>query len=122
MTTQRRQPVPSWWQGTYPEWLAFSTLQSLGKEPNRDFIYSANPEDGVSFRFINPRDLAVNVTGLMHNYESGQDGQSVGFINKQQMIGVGVHLIFIEDVDLQQDANYYINEALAYRDHSHMGG
>jgi len=32
-----------------------------------------------------------------------------------------VHLIFIEDVDLAQDPSYYVQEALNYRDHSHMG-
>ena len=114
--------VPGWWQGTYPEWVVFNTLQSRGIRHNQDFIYNPNSEDGIAFRFINPRDLAINVTGLMHSYESGADGSGRDFVNKRQMIGLGVHLIFIEDVDLQQDANYYINEALEYRDHSHMGG
>ena len=114
--------VPGWWSGTDPEWIVFSVLESMGKRPNQDFVYSKNPEDGISFRFINPRDLAINVTGLMHAYEAGQDNASKEVMNKQQMIGFGIHLIFIEDVDLQQDPNYYISEALAYRAHSHMGG
>ena len=113
--------VPGWWQGTYPEWTVFSILESMGRRHNQDFVYYPEPEDGIAFRFINPRDLAINVTGLMHAYESGKDDASRGIMNKQQMIGIGVHLIFIEDVDLQQDPNYYISEALAYRDHSHMG-
>ena len=119
MTTPQ---VPGWWEGTYPEWIVFSVLQSMGRRHNQDFLYSINPDDGIAFRFINPRDLAINVTGLMHAYEAGQDNASKEVMNKQQMIGFGIHLIFIEDVDLQQDPNYYISEALAYRDHSHMGG
>lgn len=118
MTTSE---MPGWWQGTYPEWVVFSRLEQMGKQHRRDFIYNPNPDDGVSFRFINPSDLAINVTGLMQNYEVGEDSSSRSVINKQQLIGLGVHLIFIEDVDLRQDAIYYINEALQYRDHSHMG-
>ena len=114
--------VPRGWTGTKAEWVLYNTLESLGKIPGQDFIYEGrNSSDGVAFRFYNPRDLAINVTGLMHAYEAGKDDASRGAMNKQQMIGIGVHLIFIEDVDLQQDANYYISEALAYRDHSHMG-
>ena len=119
MTTSE---MPGWWQGTHPEWTAFSILESMGMQHRRDFLYSPDPEDGISFKFINPKDLAINITGLMQNYEAGKDGDSQTFISKQQMLGLGIRLIFIEDVDLQQDANYYINEALAYRDHSHMGG
>ena len=114
--------IPGWWQGTRPEWTVFQQLESIGKQHRRDFIFDPTAEEGVSFRFINPSDLAINVTGLMHNYEAGKDGASVILVSKQKMIGLGIHLVFIEDVDLRQDANYYINEALAYRDHSHMGG
>lgn len=121
MNTQQTD-MPGWWIGTESEWTVFKILESLGRQHRRDFTYTPDPEDGISFRFMNPDDLAINVTGFMHNYESGKDGMSHGFINKQQMLGLGVHLIFIEDVALQQDPTYYISEALAYRDHSHMGG
>ena len=120
MTTEQSS-MPRWWRGTYPEWIVFNFLESMGKQHRRDFIYQADADDGITFRFINPRDLAINVTGLMHDYESGKDGSSQNYVTKQQMIGLGVHLIFIEDVDLQQDPPYYISEALEYRDHSHMG-
>ena len=114
--------MPGWWRGTEPEWVVFRGLESVGKQHNRDFVFDSTAEDGVAFRFLNPNDLAINVTGLMHNYEAGKDGVSTTLLSKQQMIGLGIYLIFIEDVDLQQDAKYYINEALAYRDHSNMGG
>jgi len=57
----------------------------------------------------------------MQEYESGKGSVSKDIVTKQQMLGLGIRLVFIEDVDLDQDANYYINEALEYRDHSHMG-
>jgi len=111
--------VPQWWSGTKPEWRVFETLLSMGKVPGRDFTYDKNTE--AVFNFISPPDLAVNVVGMMHSYESGTDGDSVGMLSKQQLLGRGAHLIFIENADLQQDADYYVNEALRYRDHSRMG-
>ena len=113
--------IPGWWQGTKPEWIVFYGLQSRGMVHNQDFMYSPYSEDGIAFRFMNPRDLAINITGLMQEYESGKGSASKDIVTKQQMLGLGIRLVFIEDVDLDQDANYYINEALEYRDHSHMG-
>ena len=114
--------VPRGWTGTKAEWVLYNTLESLGKIPGQDFIYEGrNSSDGVAFRFYNPRDLAINIAGFMQSYASGRDERSVGVMTKQQLIGGGVHLIFIDDVDLEQDATYYVQEALRYRDHSHMG-
>jgi hypothetical protein len=37
-------------------------------------------------------------------------------------LGQGITLIFIEDDDIERDAAFYVKEALAYRDHSRLGG
>ena len=113
--------IPGWWAGSKPEWIVFNALQSLRKSPLRDFMFKTSPYDSISFQFINPDDLAINVVGLMQNYENGEDRTSSDMLSRQQLIGKGVHLIFIDDVDLVQDPSYYVEEALNYRDHSHMG-
>ena len=118
MTTEQ---MPQWWQGTHHEWIAFQTLESMGRQHNRDFIYQPEPEEKTKFKFINPEDLGINIVGFMQNYESGFDETAINMLSKQQLMGMGIQLIFIEDVDLTQDATYYIEEALKYRDHSHMG-
>tara|TARA_Y100000310_G_scaffold148524_1_gene147740 strand:+ start:205 stop:567 length:363 start_codon:yes stop_codon:yes gene_type:complete len=119
MTTQN---VPRNWIGTEPEWLLFTILQSMGKVPGQDFIYRGpNAEDGIAFQFFEPPDLAINVMGLMQNYARGTDVLSSSIMAKQQLMGLGIRLIFIDDVDLEQDPEYYVAEALQYRDHSHMG-
>jgi len=115
------QNIPRSWRGSPAEWAVFNALQGLGKALGRDFTFEANPEDGVAFRFTDPPDLGINVVGLMQNYATGQDGSIRSVMAKQQLMGLGVHLIFIEDVDLAQDPSYYVQEALNYRDHSHMG-
>ena len=42
MTTQASQiEVPENWEGSIPEWVAYSTFISLGKEPGEDFTYQS---------------------------------------------------------------------------------
>ena len=69
-----------------------------------------------------PPDLGINVTGMMQDFSTGTENSGVNQITRQQALGLGVHLIFIDDVDLKQDPTYYVEEALKYRDRSHMGG
>ena len=92
----------------------------MGYTHGEDFSYSPNSDD-LAFRFFRPPDLGINVIGLMQNYARGMDSYSRDVFTRQQMVGLGIHLIFLEDVDLQQDPEYYVEEALRYRDHSHMG-
>jgi hypothetical protein len=122
MAGQRAQ-APSWWAGTGPEWTLYASLHELGKVAERDFVYQGRnlPREGVAFRFMSPSDLAINVIGLMQTYATGVDNGPRDVISKQQMLGLGVHLIFVEDAALEQDPLYYVGEALNYRDHSHMG-
>ena len=122
MTTQKGTMPPSW-TGTEPEWLLFMALNRVGKEAGRDFPYRGTaPEGGISFQFASPPNLGINVSGMMQDYSAGVERSGINQITKQQALGLGIHLIFIDDVDLRQDATYYVEEALKYRDHSHMGG
>jgi hypothetical protein len=41
---------------------------------------------------------------------------------RAQLAGEGKQLIFIDEDDLYNDTDYYVLEALRYRDHSRLGG
>ena len=122
MTTQQRATPPNW-PGTVAEWIVYGTLLGLGKRPDRDFIYGGRQsENAITFSFTSPPDLGINVVCMMQTYSTGVDRSSVDQLTRQQALGTGVRLIFIDDVDLEQDPSYYVEEALKYRDHSQMGG
>jgi hypothetical protein len=119
----RQRAVPPSWPGTEPEWILYVALSSAGKESGRDFQYMGrSPEGGISFRFRSPPDLGINVAGTMQGFSIGAESSGVNQLTKQQALGLGVYLIFIDDIDLRQDPSYYVEEALRYHDHSHMGG
>jgi hypothetical protein len=120
--------LPPDWEGSLPEYLAFTALIKLGKDPGVDFTYQSPLMGGrmtkggaiIDFEFINPPDLAVNVQGVYYHYEFGVEQKARDIITRAQMAGQGVTLVFIDEDDIMQDPEYYVKEALNYRDHSRM--
>jgi hypothetical protein len=131
VTNQAAQiAVPANWEGSVPEWVAFTTFISLGKELGEDFNYQSPLMGGrmdkggvvLDFLFSNPPDLAVNVQGVYYHYEFGVEARGRDLMARAQMAGQGISLIFIDDDDLLNDPEYYCREALNYKDHSQLGG
>ena len=131
MTTQASQiQVPANWSGSGPEYIAYQTFISLGKEPGEDFVYQSPLAGGrldkggivLDFVFYNPPDLAVNIQGVYYHYEFGVEVRARDLLARAMMAGDGVALIFIDDDDLIRDPEYYCREALNYQDHSQLGG
>ena len=130
MVTQSQVQVPSNWEGSIPEFVAYATFVELGLEPGRDFSYPSPLMGGrldkggvvLDFVFTNPPDLAVNVQGVYYHYEVGVSTQARDMFARAQVEGAGIRLIFIDDDDLFRDPQYYCREALNYRDHSRMAG
>ena len=130
MTTQNITEVPQGWQGSLPEYIAFTTFESFGLEPGVDFMYQSPLMGGrmnkgglvLDFDFTNPPDLAVNIKGVYYHYEFGVETRGRDVITRQQVAGQGKTLIFIDEDDILTDAEYYCREALRYRDHSRMAG
>ena len=131
MTTRAQQiEVPPSWPGSLPEYIAYITVEKLGKVPGEDFSYQSSRMGGrldkggvvLDFVFTNPPDLAVNVQGVYYHYETGVNTQARDIFARAQVEGAGVRLIFIDDDDLFRDPEYYCREALNYRDHSRMAG
>ena len=128
MTTQQTE-LPSGWEGSIPEYIAYTEFVRAGKIPGVDFTYQSPLLGGrmtkggvvLDFEFNNPPDLAVNIQGVYYHYEFSVDQKARDIMAKVQMAGQGITLIFIDEDDLLEDPSYYIDEALNYRDHSRMG-
>ena len=130
MTTQQITEVPAGWQGSLPEYIAYTTFTSIGLRPGQDFIYQSPLLGGriekgglvLDFLFNDPPDLAVNVQGVYYHYGFGVEARGRDVIAREGAGGQGLTLIFIDEDDLLQDPEYYCREALRYRDHSRLGG
>jgi hypothetical protein len=129
MTTQKQQQVPSNWQGSLPEYLAYRGFEKAGKIPGVDFTYQSPLQGGrmdkggqvLDFLFSDPPALAVNVQGVYYHYEFGVETLARDKIGREQMLQSGIHVIFIDEDDIIADTDYYIREALNYLDHSRLG-
>ena len=122
--------VPQGWTGSVPEWLTYESLQKAGKIPGQDFTYQSPLLGGriskggvvIDFDFNNPPDLAINVQGVYFHYQFGVETSARDKMARAQLAGEGKQLIFIDEDDLYNDTDYYVLEALRYRDHSRLGG
>jgi|TARA_R110000824_G_scaffold395800_3_gene596751 hypothetical protein len=122
--------VPQGWTGSVPEWLTYESLQKVGKIPGQDFTYQSPLLGGriqkggvvIDFDFSNPPDLAINVQGVYFHYQFGVETSARDKMARAQLAGEGKQLIFIDEDDLYNDTDYYVLEALRYRDHSRLGG
>jgi len=130
MTTQPQVQAPPNWPGSVPEYVAYQTFIELGLEPGEDFTYQSPLMGGrmdkggvvLDFLFTNPPDLAVNVQGVYYHYEFGVEAKARDVMARASLAGQNLTLVFIDDDDLMADPTYYCREALAYRDHSRLGG
>ena len=128
MTTQQ-QTVPAGWEGSLPEYVAYEAFQRAGKVPGVDFTYQSPLQGGrmekggqvLDFLFNDPPDLAVNVQGVYYHYQFGIESRARDIMAREQMLGAGITVIFIDEDDIMQDPDYYVREALNYRDHSRLG-
>ena len=122
--------VPQGWTGSVPEWLTYESLQKAGKIPGQDFTYQSPLLGGriqkggviIDFDFNNPPDLAINVQGVYFHYQFGVETSARDRMARAQLAGEGKQLIFIDEDDLYNDTDYYVLEALRYKDHSRLGG
>lgn len=75
----------------------------------------------IDFLFLNPPDLAINVQGEYWHYELGSEVRARDVIIRQSLAAWGITLIFIDESDLLSDPEYYVRQALNYRDLSRLG-
>jgi hypothetical protein len=119
MTTQQAIEVPEGWPGSETAYIAFTALIRAGKQPGRDFVYQPAAERGaVDFAFLNPPDLAMEVQEGMYADASGAVVRGRDILQKAQLAGSGITLIFLDSNQLRHDPDWLIAEALQYREHS----
>ena len=129
-TPAEKLGVPSDWPGSVPEFLVYASLIKQGKVEGVDFNYQSALMGGrldkggvvLDFIFSDPPDLAINVQGEYYHYGLGATFIQNDLIVRQQMAGQGINLIFIDESDVLEDVDYYVRQALNYRDHSQLGG
>lgn len=129
-TPAEKLGVPSTWAGSVPEFLVYASLIKQGKIEGVDFNYQSALMGGrldkggvvLDFVFYDPPDLAINVQGEYYHYGLGATFIQNDILVRQQMAGQGINLIFIDESDVLEDVDYYVKQALNYRDHSQLGG
>jgi hypothetical protein len=130
VVTESQVQVPDNWEGSIPEYVAYTTFIELGLDPGRDFSYQSPLLGGrldkggfvIDFIFSEPPDLAVNVQGVYYHYEFGVEARARDIMARASLAGQNISLVFIDDDDLLRDRMYYCREALRYQDHSRLGG
>ena len=121
--------LPQNWEGSVPEYLTYEALVKAGKRPGFDFTYQSPLMGGrtqkggvvIDFEFSDPPDLAINVQGVYFHYQFGTETGARDKMVRAQLAGNGVTLVFIDEDDILEDVDYYVEAALRYRDYSRLG-
>ena len=116
---------PSNWPGSNPEWLVYHALIRLGMKDQ--FTYQSAKMGGrlskggavIDFE-IPDRNMALNVTSRYYHYATSPL-RMADELQRAALEGRGITVIYLDEVDLERDAMYYVREALSGRDHSKFG-
>ena len=111
LTTQSQDKTPPGWEGSLPEYVAYRAFERAGKVPGTDFTYQSPLQGGrmekggqvLDFLFYDPPDLAVNIQGVYYNYQFGIESGARDKIAREQMLGAGITVIFIDEDDIMED-------------------
>lgn len=106
-----------------PEQAVMDALNKLGWADEYIFQYSV--AGGHQFRggvvidfFIQSLNLAIEVQGEYYHYGKGLEVTLNDKIKRQLLEGMGITVIYIDEFDALEDADFYVSEALAFRDWS----
>lgn len=115
------QVVPPWFTGSGAEWAVYWALLAL----RIPFQYQASRMGGrqvkgglVADFEIPDRRLIIQVQGVYFHYEFGRAQQIRDVMQKAALESMGMNVIFIDEDNALADPKYYVEEALAGRDHS----
>ena len=103
-------------------------LLKIGLKLNIDFTYQSKLLGGridrggiiIDFLFANPPTLAINVQGIYWHYDQGAAVIQNDILDRTTLAGLGLTLIWVDEDDVLNDAEYYAREALQFRDHSRL--
>lgn len=119
--------VPSNWTGSKPEFVVYVALIRLGYKEGRDFTYQSAiaggrmDYGGAILDFVIPGlAVAINVQSVHWHYADPTARRRDAMV-MAMVVGMGLRLIYIDEVDALANPLYYVKEALAGRQHA-MGG
>jgi hypothetical protein len=115
---------PADWIGSRPEFAIWWALLRLGMKDR--FSYQTARMGGrltkggaVLDFFIPEFNLAINVQSTYWHYATTSQ-RMAGELQRAQLEGMGINIIYIDEEDALRDPLYYVKEALEGRDHSRM--
>ena len=122
--------VPASWEGSVPEYMVLQALNRLGLRDGLEFTYQSpllggRMEKGgsiVDFLFNDPPNLVINVQGEYWHYAQGVTKTMTDDMARATLAGQGITLIMIDENDIYKDVDFYVREALQFRDHSKQVG
>ncbi len=114
--------------GTVPELAVFAELLRRRLIPEVDFTFQSNLFGGrllkgglvIDFLFSNPPNLAISVAGEYWHFERGITVRVQDLQARTSLASEGITLIFIEETDALNNAEFYVGEALRFTDHSRL--
>lgn len=134
----RREPKkvsesPPWWLGTFPEFLVYRELVSTHNlAVGSDFTFQTSLSTvggniggrlelgGLIADFLIPsQSLIINPISEYFHYRI-PGAKTLELSNRAALALMGLSVIWIDSDDLLRDAEYFVREALAGRDHSRL--
>lgn len=115
--SQEMSSPPPDWMGSLPEWYIFQALLKLGMRGQ--FTYQSPMMGGrlekggavIDFHFPE-LSLAINVQSTFYHYANYQQ-RIADQIQRAQLEGMGIRVIYIQEEDALRNPVYYTKEALA---------
>lgn len=111
-----------------PESAVYNALLKLGLKDGEDFIFQS-PQGGgraqlggaVLDFYLPAYGIGIAVQSTYYHYIDADSRARDAFVNTM-MEGWGIRLIYIEEADALANADYFVREALAGREHSKLRG
>lgn len=116
--------MPISWGGTDLEFMVDQSLINHGYKPNINFAYQSSLLGGhnlggivADFIVFDPPTI-INIQGDIWHYGMGQDRIQSDIIQRALLTGLGYQVVFIDQKDIYNNVDYYVEEALKGHDHS----
>ena len=114
--------------GSQLEFLVYKALNDLGYDEPEDFTFQSSFAGGnirlggvrVDFLMHRPPGIAMNVQGYYYHYVRGGGRADMDRLQRVQLAGYGITLIFLEERDILHNARAVVQDAIEGRDRSSL--
>jgi very-short-patch-repair endonuclease len=116
--------MPPGWNGTDLEFMVNQSLINHGLQQNVNFQYQSSLLGGhnlggivADFIIFDPA-IVINIQGDIWHYGMGQERIQSDIIQRALLEAMGYSVVFIDEKDIYDNVDYYVEEALKGHDHS----